>query len=1094
MLLISCTQLQHCTDKKKLFTLLSARTTGIDFSNNLYENSDANVLNYAYFYNGGGVAIGDINQDGLADILFTGNMVPNRLYLNKGNFKFEDVTLHSGIAQMQGWCTGASMADVNGDGKPDIYICRSADTDPVKRRNLLYINNGDGTFTEQAVAYGLADEGYSTQAVFFDYDRDGDLDMFLVNHSLQQYATGDMEKTGMRNQQKPEFSNKLFRNDHGHFINVTREAGITSNVLSFGLGVSVADLNNDGWPDIYVSNDFNEPDYLFINHEGTFREELSECMDQSSLFSMGNDAADIDNDGKTDLVTLDMLPPDNRSQKMHSGAENFDKFQMLYSYGISFQSSRNMLHKNNGDGTFSEIGQLAGISNTDWSWSALLADFDNDGNKDLFVSNGYARDNTNMDFIKYHMDKMMKNRRSGNTKADIPDLIAKMPSVQLPNYLFHNNGNCTFINRSAEWGLDLPAVSSGAAYADLDNDGALDLVVSNINAEASVYRNNSRDLLPDAHYINIQLLGRGGNTNGIGARVTIFCGAHQYTQEEMPVRGFQSSVDPILHVGLGTATQADSIFVVWPDGQEDMVTNIPANRKIVIREGEHKRKNPNKPEAVEGIYFSRLSDPPFSHKENPFNDFTVQPLLPSYLSRPGPCMARADVNGDGLDDIFIGGAAGQPGKILIQDLTGAFIASPSFSIASDSMSEDVSAIFFDADNDGDADLYVASGGYELDKNDPLLQDRLYLNNGHGIFTKASTNLPPLIFSKSCVRAADIDRDGDLDLFVGGRVVPGNYPLFPPSEILLNDGQGHFTIATKDIVPGLDSLGMVTDGKWIDLNNDEYPDLVVAGEWMPIKIFINEKGKLKDRSTQYIHFSSTGWWNCIASADFDGDGNMDLVLGNQGLNNQFTATEQEPITVCYKDFDGDGKVDPIVCYFIGGVSYPIYSKDDLSDQFPWLKKIFPKYNGYASATIHDLFSDTALNGSVVLKAGCMQTVYLHNSGHGSFTRMPLPPEVQYAPVYAIAAENMDAALAPDLLIGGNNQWMRVKFGKYRANHGTMLLNDGKGNFHYVPQWRSGLAIRGDVRSMQFVHGRGTIQLFAGINNDSLLRYRLHHGKD
>ncbi len=1081
----------NCSRKAPpLFTLLPAETTGIDFKNVLKENEDANVLNYAYFYNGGGVAIGDINNDGLPDILFTGNMVPNRLYLNKGNFKFEDITEKSGIASMQGWCTGATMADVNGDGKLDIYICRSADSDPAKRKNLLFINNGDLTFTEEAAKYGLDDEGYSTQAVFFDYDKDGDLDMFLVNHSLQHYASGDFENPNLRKEKNPAFSNKLFRNDNGHFTDVSREAGISSNVLSFGLGVSVSDFNDDGWPDIYVTNDFNEPDYLFINNgNGTFTEKLRDCMDQVSLYSMGCDAADFNNDGKIDLLTLDMLPEDNWSQKMHTGAENFDKFQMLFSQGIYPQYSRNMLHRNNGDGTFSEMAQLAGVSNTDWSWSALFADFDNDGQKDLFISNGYAKDNTNMDFMRYRINQQMHARGGGNTKDIIRDLIEKMPSITIPNYIFRNNGNSSFTKKTDEWGLNKVSVSSGAAYADLNNDGALDLVISNINEPAFIYKNNLNELNPANHYLKIKLLGKGQNVNGIGAKIKLYCRNNLYYQEEMPVRGFQSSVDPVLCFGLGESDKADSVVVTWPDDHIDKLLQVKSNQTILIREGSGPSPKMADPGKFHKPYFLTSNAISFLHRENHFNDFTIQPLIPSYLSRPGPCMAKADLNHDGLEDIFVGGARGQPGMIFLQTPDGHFIPMAEPAIAKDSLFEDVAAIFFDANGDGYPDLYVASGGYDLEPHDSLLQDRLYLNDGKGHFRKSPDGLPPLLFNKSCVRAADIDHDGDLDLFIGGRVVPGQYPLAPPDKILLNDGRGHFTDATASVAPTIEQekMGMVTDAAWVDLNHDQYPDLVVVGEWMPIRIFINEKGKLVDHSAEYIHFPSTGWWNTILANDFDGDGNTDLIIGNQGLNNQFHASEKEPVSLCYKDFQGNGRPDPILSYYINDISYPIYSKDDLLDQFPWLKKKFLAYDTYAKATIHDLFTDEQLKDAHTLKAEMMQTIYLHNNGHGEFELVPLPMEAQLSPVYAITSMDLNGDGKPDLVLGGNNAWARIKFGRYRANHGVVLLNDGKGNFRYLNQRSSGLHVRGDVRSMLNLATRKGASLVFGLNDDSVKTY-------
>jgi len=1072
--------------KTTLFTQLDHEETGIEFQNTLFPDDNFNILKYSYFYNGGGVAIGDINNDGLPDILFTGNMVKNRLYLNKGNFKFENITEKAGIADKQGWCTGATMVDINGDGKLDIYICRSADGYPARRKNLLFINNGDLSFTEKAGEYGLDNDGFSTQAAFFDYDKDGDLDMFLINHSLQQYTTGAAENPGLRKQRQPAYECKLYRNDYntalGHpaYTDVSDQAGISSNVLTFGLGLAVSDFNNDGWPDVYVSNDFNEPDYLFINNgNGTFTEQLSKAMDQTSLYSMGSDAADYNNDGHVDIVTLDMQPEDNATIKMHSGAENFDKFQTLFTHGFYYQYSRNMLQQNNGDGTFSEVGQLAGVSNTDWSWAALFGDYDNDGYKDLFVTNGYVKDYTEMDFVKYSVDRNIKYRQHDSIDP-VSEYIRKMPSIEIPKYIFKNQGNGTFLKKTTEWGFDKKGVSAGAAYVDLDNDGDLDLVINNTNDLAGMYRNNAETLVKN-NYLRVQLDGGKANPWGIGAKVKLFCKGQQFYQEQSPVRGFQSSCDPVLDFGTGKSSVIDSVIVIWPNDSFQKLTAVKANQLLVVKITDTRDKWKYDTIAGRQALFTQTTLADVRHRENTFNDFTVQPLLPGWLSRQGPCIAVADVNKDGLEDFFMGGAKDQPAQLFLQNKNNGFSLKPTPAFIKDAPGEDVAAIFFDADNDGDMDLYVAGGGFEFSENDTAYQDRLYLNDSKGNFTKKQNALPALLSSKGCVKAADIDGDGDPDLFVGGRVVPGKYPNAPRSYILLNDGKGNFTDATQKTCAALIQPGMVTDALWTDLNNDKQPDLIVVGEWMPIKVFINTKGVLSDASSAYIHFASAGWWNRISAADMDGDGDVDLVVGNCGSNTQFHVNDKEPMQVYFKDFDGNGSVDPVLCYFLDGVSYPAASRDDLTDQLPGLKKKFLEYKQYANATINDIFTPEQLKDAGMLKAETMQTVYLENQGNSGFVPHTLPSAAQYAPVYAIVLEDLNNDGKKDMLLAGNNTWTRIKFGRYSANHGILLLGDGKGGFTYLPQGKSGLSLRGNVRSIALIHAGSHARIIAGVND-------------
>lgn len=1070
-----------CHQKKStLFSRLPANETGIDFKNLLTEDDpEFSILSYPYFYNGGGVAVGDINNDGLSDVIFTGNMVKNKLFLNSGNFQFDDITIKSGIADKDGWCTGVTMVDINEDNWLDIYICRSGRPDIRDRRNLLFINNHDLTFTESASLYGLDNPGYSTQASFFDYDNDGDLDMFLINQSDPKYSRGFLDYAQNRLQEADStLANKLYRNDNRHFVNVSAAAGIKSNIFTFSLGISTADINKDGWPDIYVANDFEEPDYLYINNkDGTFTDSLTVIMDHTSLFSMGLDVADYNNDLLPDVVVLDMLPEGNYAQKMHMGSDNFTRYHYLFRNGMFYQYMKNSLQKNNGDGTFSEIGQLAGVSNTDWSWSPLFADYDNDGLKDLFVTNGYKRDNTDMQFMGYAMNQSLHIQQGGKA-VSVPEYISHMPAINLPNYVFQNKGNEHFSNKVKEWGFDHNTVSHGAAYSDLDNDGDLDLVTNNTDDYAGVYRNNNEKLLQN-NFLRIKIKGAVKNPAGIGAKVYAYGGEDKFYVEQSPVRGYQSSVDHVLHLGLGKHRVLDSMRIIWPDHTSQLIKNIQAKTTLTLNIQDGNRYVP-----LKEINFTLLEETnafDFSHHENYENDFAKQFLLPHFFSHNGACLAKGDVNGDGMMDIFVGGAKDQSGAIFLQKKGHMFMKLTVPALVADAASEDMDATFFDADGDADLDLYVVSGGYEFEENSPLLKDRLYLNNGKGAFTKSNGRLPDNFSNKKNVRPVDFDNDGDMDLFVGGNVMPGNYPLSSSSKIYFNDGKGNFLKAK----PANASLGIVNDALWVDLNLDGRKDLIVAGEWMPLKAFISQGELFTDVTAQWFPFSSNGWWNCIGSGDFDHDGDVDLIAGNYGLNSQIQVNEKRPMQMYYMDIDGNGSIDPLITRYVGNESVPLALRDDIIGQLPILKKKFNNYPLYAKASINEIMSIDQLAKSPQLKVNTLTSIYLENTGK-RFVQRDLPVEAQFSPIYAIGVLDLNNDGNDDLVLAGNSTYNRIYLGRDDANHGTILLGDGKGNFTYVSQRKSGLCVKGDVRSI-LIEGDN---LFFGVNDSHVKSYRIN----
>jgi hypothetical protein len=1081
-----------------LFTLLPSSYTGVRFENRLTDTRDDNVFTYRNHYNGGGVAIGDLTGDGLPEIMLGSNQGGIRLYLNEGKFHFLDVTDEAGLSRTRPWTTGITLADVNGDGLLDIYVCHAGKVDAPDRANELFINqgldaHGVPTFKEMAAAYGVADRGWSTQAAFFDYDKDGYLDLFVVNNSPRPVVTMGEENT--RAVRDSFGGDRLYHNVHGHFEDVSAQAGVYGSEIGLGLGLAVSDFNRDGWPDLYVSNDFFERDYLYLNNgDGTFREVLEQAMPSISYASMGLDAADIDNDGRPDLFVADMLPDDEYRLKTMASFQTWQQDQVNAAKGFHHQYTRNVLQRNNGDGTFSEIGQMAAVARTDWSWSALIADLDLDGRKDIYVTNGIARDLTAQDYLSFLASDQTMREATRGKRVDFLGLINKMTSTPLVHYAFRNDGEYRFSNQTAAWGLAQPSFGNGAAYGDLDGDGAPDLVVNNINQEAFIYRNNARRLLPDHHYLQVKLEGEGPNRFAIGAKVTLDAGGQTLFQEEEPSRGFQSSVDYVLTFGLGKADTVRSVTVEWPDDRVSKLANVAANQRLTL--GQASASRPPAPEGRGGQgvrpLLTDVTDQvalPFVHKEDAFVDFDREPLIPKIVSMEGPDLAVADVNGDGLDDIFIGGAKNQAGELLIQQPNGRFVRSNPGLFEQDSVSEDLGAVFFDANGDGRLDLYVVSGGNEFSAMAPALQDRLYMNDGHGRFHKAAGALPLEDISGGPVAAADYDGDGDVDLFVGGRVVPWEYGADPRSMLLQNDGHGHFTDVTARLAPDLVHVGMVTDAIWRDVDGDGRLDLIVVGEWMPITIFHNAGGgKLVRLNTRGLE-QSAGWWNRIITGDFTGHGRVDFIVGNLGLNTRFQATPAEPVTMYVKDFARDGRDQQIVSVDNHGVSYPLELRDDLLNAIPSLKLRYLSYKDYARQTVKDMFTPAELQGAIFKEAKTFASALVRNNGDGSFTLVPLPREAQIAPIYGILAADLEGRSKTDLLVAGNFDGFKPEIGRMHAGYGLLLRGDGKGDFTPMPVQQSGFFVPGQARDIKRVRTRSGYIYVVARNNDRPLVFRV-----
>lgn len=1101
IMLFSC---QPGRNDGQVFQKRKGSSTGITFSNDIIENDSINILNYYYCYNGGGVAVGDFNNDKRQDVFFTGNMVSSRLYLNKGGLKFEDITTKSGVTTSD-WIMGASVVDINNDGWLDIYLNVAGPGSKNHFKNLLFINQGPDEegipeFKESAESYGLADTSFSVQSAFFDYDRDGDLDMYLMTNKVD-----FIEKSFVHPKSYPLTkgltNDKLYQNigspdslGHPYYKDVSLAAGIKDE--GYGLGLAIDDFNNDGWPDVYVANDFMPNDHLYINQKnGTFQESAAKCQKHQTYNGMGVDIADINNDLLPDVMVVDMLPGNNERRKSMMPGMSYEKFQLEQSAGYVPQFMRNTLNLNNGSDArgvhFSDIGQMAGVHATDWSWAPLMADFDNDGLRDIYITNGFVKDITDLDFINYQSSDMMFGS-SKNRSQKRKDLMEHLKGVKLSNYLFKNKGNLSFSDQTEAWGLEESSFSNGSVYADLDNDGDLDIITNNINEEAFLFENlsnNNPEKKEENHFLDIVLKGEEKNKNGIGARIFLYDkDSHQYAFFS-PVRGYLSSINAPLHFGLGNKMLIDSLEIFWSDGRYQKLKNIPTNQVLQLYYGkaQEKRTIAEKQERV----FENITEElaiHYKHQENKFNDFYNNPLLLRQYSRSGPGIAVADVDHKNGLDFFVGGARDFPGTLFLQQADGRFKQK---SINSeDAGFEDGGALFFDADNDGDEDLYVASDGSEQKDGNGAYQDRLYLNDGKGNFTRDLKALPYMQSSKSCVIGTDFDKDGDIDLFVGGRLQPGAYPESPRSYILRND-KGKFTDVTGMIAGDLSKIGMVSSALWTDFDNDGWKDLILVGEWMPVTFFRNEKGKFTNSSSSSGLQKSNGWYNSIYPSDLDNDGDIDYIVGNMGLNVDYKPVGNQSVEMFAYDYDNNGRIDPIVFHPILNRKkkyelFPFNGRDDLFKQWVALKKKFPDYASYGEADLSEIIPDDLLKKAAHFKADTFYSGILENKGSGKFVFKPLPAESQVSPVFGVVAGDFDEDENIDLITSGNSYATEVYYGWQDASLGQLLKGTGRGEFNAVRANQSGLFLDKDVKSLtSFMNKNGETILLAGSNSDSLV---------